>query len=317
MSRSEVLDWIEDGRVAPERQDQVLRAAGITPSPADWRVFLGQLTLWLGTIALATSVIFFFAFNWDDLGRMAKFALVEGAIVAALAACWWTGVDSLAGKAVLVLLSLLTGALLALTGQIYQTGADTYQLFLWWAVLILPWVLVGRFGPLWLLWLGLINLTAFQYFALGYDGHGLLWTLFGVNGAALIAWEAGRRAGISWLQDSWTPRLVAIAAGIMATGLAIWAITEGGDERAGPLPAALAYAAWLGALYYWFRHVRLDAFMLAGGLLSLIITVTVFLSDQMLDNGGAGAFLFIGLSVIGMSAGGAIWLKSVVREQSE
>ena len=40
----------------------------------------------------------------------------------------------MAGKAVLTLLSLLVGALLALTGQIYQTGADTYELFAWWAV---------------------------------------------------------------------------------------------------------------------------------------------------------------------------------------
>src|SRR5690349_17620442 len=118
MSRGEVLDWIESGRVAPGHHGQVLRAAGITPSPADWRTFLTQLTLWLGTIALAAAVIFFFAFNWDDLERYAKFGLVEGLIVAGLAALWWTGVDRLAVKAVLVLLCLLTGALLALTGQV-------------------------------------------------------------------------------------------------------------------------------------------------------------------------------------------------------
>ena len=80
--RSEVLDWFDAGRVVPGREQEALRAAGVTPSPAEWRAFLGQLTLWLGTIALAAAVIFFFAFNWDDLGRFAKFGLVEAAILA-------------------------------------------------------------------------------------------------------------------------------------------------------------------------------------------------------------------------------------------
>jgi hypothetical protein len=35
-----------------------------------------------------------------------------------------------------------------------------------------------------------------------------------------------------------------------------------------------------------------------------------------MPGGGSGGLLFIGLVVIGMSAGGAIWLKSVGREQS-
>ena len=55
--------------------------------------------------------------------------------------------------------------------------------------------------------------------------------------------------------------------------------------------------------------------MLAGGVLSLIVAVAAFLSYHMLDS-GSGAFLLIGLVVIGMSAGGAIWLKSVAREQA-
>jgi uncharacterized membrane protein len=286
------------------------------PDPADWRAFLEQLTLWLGTIALAAAVIFFFAFNWDDLGRFAKFGLVEAAIVAGLLVCWWTDLDGMAGKATLLLLSLLTGALLALAGQTYQTGADTFELFAWWAILILPWVLVSRFSWLWLVWLGLLNIAAFLYFVRGDGPEPLMWTLFGVNSLALILWEAGHRAGLAWLQDSWPPRLVAIASGTMATALAIWAII-GADDRSGPAAlAALAYVAWIGALYTWYRRVRTDLFMLAGGVLSLIVAVTALLSQHLLDDGSSVAFLIIGLVVIGLSAGGAIWLKSVAREPS-
>lgn len=305
--RAEVFDWLESGQVVPGAEQEVLRAADIVPSRSEWRGFLARLALWLGTLALASAIIFFFAFNWDALGRFAKFGLLEAAILAGLLALWWTGLDSTAGKAVLTLLSLLVGALLALTGQVYQTGADTYELFAWWAVLILPWVLVGRFSPLWLLWLALVDLAVWLYFSLGYDGESLMWALLVLNGAALAAWEAGHRAGLSWLRDDWPPRLVAVVAGSSATGLAVWSIMDNG-------PGVLAFLAWIGAVYYWYRHVRPDLFMLAGGVLGLIVVVVAFMTRYMIDEGGA-AFLLIGLVVIGLSGGGAMWLKSVAREQ--
>lgn len=314
MSRvqGDVLDWFTARRVAPGREVGVLRGAAIIPAPAQWRAFLGQLALWLGTVALAAAVIFFFAFNWDDLGRLAKIGLVEAAILTALLASWRLDLDGMTGKAVLTLMSLLVGALLALAGQIYQTGADTFELFAYWAVLILPWVLVGRFVPLWLIWLGLLNLALWLYFSLGMSGEAILWALFMLNGLALILWEAARRVGLSWLHESWPARLVAIVSAATATGLIIWAIAD----RKGhfTLLATLAYLAWLAGFYVWYRSVRPDLFMLAAGLLSLIVAVAAFLSRHMLDSGG-GAFLFIGLIVIGMSAAGAIWLKSVAQEQ--
>ena len=46
--------------------------------------------------------------------------------------------------------SLFTGALLALVGQTYQTGADTYELFALWAFAITAWVAVARLPALWL-----------------------------------------------------------------------------------------------------------------------------------------------------------------------
>ena len=312
--RSEVLDWFDAGRIARGREGEVLRAAGMIPAPAEWRGFLGHLTLWLGALALAAAVIFFFAFNWDELGRFAKFGLVEAAILAGLLVCWRADIDSLAGKACLLLLSLLTGALLALTGQVYQTGADSFELFAWWAILILPWVLVSRFAPLWLFWLALVDLCAILWFGDGPEGEPLMWTLFGLNGSALMLWEAAHRLGAAWLRDEWPPRLVAIASGVMATILAISAITDSAGDPRQRLLAASAYLLWVGAFYFWYRRIRPDLFMLAGGVLSLIVAIVALLSKHLLGEGSAG-FLLIGLTVIALSAGGAIWLKSVAREQ--
>jgi uncharacterized membrane protein len=303
--RGEVLDWLQAGLVPPGREQSALRAAGLVPDRAQWRAFLGQLTLWLGTLALAAAVIFFFAFNWDSLGRLAKLGLVEAALVAALLASWRFDLGSMAGKAVLTLTALLLGALLALTGQIYQTGADTWELFAWWAALILPWVIVGRFAPLWLLWLALLNLAVWLYFSLASSGEAPMWSLLVLDSLAVAAWEAGHRSRIAWLRDSWPPRLASIASGAMATGLALWSIFDGGLGIVG-------WSAWMGLSYFWYRHVRRDLFVLAGGLLSLVVTVAAFLSRFLLD--GAGGFLFIGLAVIAMSAGGAMWLNKLARE---
>jgi uncharacterized membrane protein len=306
--RGEVLDWLQAGHVPPGLEQSALRAAGLVPDSAGWRAFLGRFTLWLGTLALAAAVVFFFAFNWDSLGRLAKLGLVEAAIVAALLACWRIDLDAMAGKAVLTLLALLVGALLALVGQIYQTGADTWELFGWWAALILPWAIAGRFAPLWLLWLALLNLTTWLYFSLWSSGEALLWTLLVLDSLAVAAWEAGHRRGTPWLRDTWAPRLAAIASGAMATALAISSIFGDG-------PGIVGWLAWMGIAFYWYRYVRLDLFVLAGGVLSFVVTVAAFLSESML--GGGGGFLFIGLAVIGMSAGGAIWLNRLAREASE
>ena len=47
--------------------------------------------------------------------------------------------------------AVAVGALLAVFGQTYQTGADPFELFLTWALLIVPWTLAARFEPLYLL----------------------------------------------------------------------------------------------------------------------------------------------------------------------
>ena len=79
-ARKQIVDWAEQGRVAPNAIAGALALAGVTPDAARWRRFVDALFLWLGSLLLAAGVIFFFAYNWDALGRFAKFGLVEGLI---------------------------------------------------------------------------------------------------------------------------------------------------------------------------------------------------------------------------------------------
>jgi uncharacterized membrane protein len=318
--RAEILDWAEQGRIAPGKLRAALEAAGALPSAADWRRFLDRLLLWMGAVMLACSAIFFFAFNWAEMGRLAKIGLVEAALVGALVLLWKLGLERAAGKATLLAAALLAGGLFALVGQIYQTGADPWELFAVWAAAILPWTLAGRLPALWVLWLALLNLAGALYyqtfgvlFGMLFAPERLMWMLFALNTAALVAWEVCAAVGVAWLRERWSVRVVATASGVLITWLALVDIFDWQKSSHWGLPLWLA---WMSAAYAAYRHRLKDVYVLAGGVLSAIIVITSFLVKQM-HMREAGAYLFIGLVIIGLSAAGGWWLKTVVNEHEK
>lgn len=319
-NRKHILEWAEQGRIHADVLPAALRLAGVTPSPEDWRRFADGLALWLGVIFLGAGVIFFLAYNWDALARFAKFGMVEVPILAAIFACFRLRLEQLSGQAALLGATLLMGALLALVGQVYQTGADTYELFAVWALAVLPWVAVGRFGALWLAWIGLLHLAVVFYyqvfgglFGLIFNMEKLLWVLFILDSAALCVWELAARR-VAWLRERWPVRFLATASGALITLLVLWAIFDFNSRGA---TALLAYVAWLAAVYLVYRRWVRDVFVLAGGALSAIVVVSVFLSKHLLEGNGASGYLFIGLVVIAMSAASAFWLRRVAMEDAQ
>jgi uncharacterized membrane protein len=319
-ARQDILDWSEEGRIAPQDLRRALEIGGVLPDRDRWRGFLERLLLWLGSVMVAASAVFFLAYNWQDLGRYAKFALAEGLVLAALAVVWWRGLERPSGKAALVAAAIFVGALLALIGQTYQTGADTFELFTAWAIAILPWTLLGRLPALWVLWLAIANLAVVLYFQAFHGVFGILfgperqlWLLLGLNTLALAVWEGAARSGLAWLRERWAVRLIATASGTCVTALAVMDIFDG-HGYGWALPAFLS---WLGAAYAVYRRRIKDLFVLAGGVLSVVVVVAAFLGKQMLGTRAeAGAFLFIGLVVIGLSAAGGYWLKNVANEET-
>lgn len=317
-NRSDILDWSDQGRIPNDKLREALDLADVLPRANDWRRFLDRMLLFMGVVLLAAGVIFFFAFNWQGLGRFAKFALAEVPIVAALAVVWRLGVDSVAGKATLLFVSLLAGALLALVGQTYQTGADTFELFVAWAAVILPWALVARFPSLWILWLALVNVAASLYFmtfrnswSVIFTPDKLMWLLFALNTAALVIWECLATAGLKWLRERWSVRIVATASGGLIAALAFEDIV---DWRYTNHWGAPLWLAWIVAAYFAYRHWIRDVYVLAVGVLSVIVIVATFIANGI-GNADAGVFLLVGLLVIGLSAAGGYWLKRVAMEE--
>ena len=325
-ARRAILRWSAEGRLPAERLDDALRIAGVTPAGAQWRAFVERTLAWLAAAALAASLLFFVAANWQALGRFGKFALVEGALVAALAVTWWRGLDSLVGRAALFAAALATGVLLALVGQVYQTGADTFELFVAWAAAIAVWVAVSRQPALWLLWIAIVDVAIVLWFRVEAErGLGLvellfvprpaLWGVFALDAVALASWEwlAGTRGG--WLAVRWAPRVLAAAAGAVITLLVAHDVLlrDRGDLAWSWAP----YALWIGGLWWAYRVRTRELFMLAGMVASLIAVAAVAIGRPALDSGDAGGFLVLGLLLVACGGAGAWWLRRVAAEAGD
>lgn len=318
--RDEIVGWIRWGSIPGARYDDALRVAGVIPSPAEWRVFMKRVLMLLGAAMLAAGAVYFIAANWQALGRHAKFALVEAALVIAVGASLWRGIDSLAGRAALFVAAVLMGVLLALVGQVYQTGADTFELFAAWAVAIVVWVAVARQGALWLLLLAIVNLAIVLYFKSRFGrGFGVdtilfgseagLWYAFALDAIALVVWEWQGALRGGWLAARSAPRAIAVVAGGIVTWLLAWHLAA--RDFGGFGPTWLAYAAWIAAMYWAYRVRTRDLFMLSGTVLSLVVIVTFALGRPVLKDGGAFGFLLIGIILIVCGAAGGYWLRQV------
>jgi uncharacterized membrane protein len=317
--RNDVLDWMRQGRLQPQALLQAADLAELEPGKLAWRQFLDAFCLWLGALFLALALIFFFAYNWQEMGRYAKFGLVELLIAGAGALVWRLGLDSLAGKAALLFAGLMAGALLALVGQTYQTGADTFELFAAWAVALLPLALVGRMGAMWVIWLALVNVAATLYYQVFgrlswafFDLEKLLWVLFGINVLALLVWEWFAARGLAWMRQRWTARIFAVASGSMLTSIVLYTIF---DDHGSRMAAPLAYLAWMLATCLYYQQRCTDIFVLAGNVLSFVVVVDAFLGRVLIMHGGDGSFLVIGSITIGLSAGGGLWLKNLAEKE--
>ncbi len=335
-SYSNLQESAEQLHLSAGAYHRALVLAGLTPERDDWLGYIDRFLLIAGAILVVAGITAFFAWNWSDLGHISKFAIIQSGILLAVLAAWRLGLDSPGGRVALAAAAFLVGTLLAVFGQVYQTGADPYGLFLAWAALILPWGVIGRQAGVWLVWQVLLNLTVIMYYTQVLnppDGWWqlaqllgpLVWLgttvtdstlatyLFVLNTASLAAWEFGARRGTPWMQGTLFPRLVALAALlIVLIPTVIIILAAGLDEETGlnvisPLSLMFAVAA---ALYY-YRHRRRDLFILTCSLFALIMVATSLFINAMPGEGGA--LLILAVLVIVQVAAAAWWLRRVAQ----
>jgi len=309
-NRNQILSFIENKNIKKNNIKEALEQTEVIPTSKSWYIFIDQIALWFGALSLAFAIMFLMAYNWNEFQKIGRFALVEGLLVLSVGFYLYLDIEKLSSKVSLMVSTILVGVLLALVGQTYQTGADTWQLFFYWAILILPWVFIGRFSALWMVWIFLINLSLSLYIGIFNSEISIWWGLFIFNTLALVLWEFFSYK-FEWLKNSWAIRLLGFISGNAVTWLAV-AFIWGNSN---PL-AILSWIGWLGVIYLLYRQNRIELFMVSMGCLSFSTVVVSFLihiiSWRYL---GVGTFLFVGISIVGLGIMSHSWLKMIQKEK--
>ncbi len=316
--RQQLFHWQQHGYIDDSNIYKALDLTGSNPTGQQWHFFIGQMLLWLGLIAIALGTIFFFAYNWASLSSLQKFALIQGLLVVATFFYTQTEPQSVTSTAILFFLALLIGALFALFGQTYQTGKDPWQLFLIWTLFITPLALTSKSSSLWLLWLGLANLTLFLFLETRHGFFGILFRnertllLYAfLNLLPAIAFELLYTKKL--LADRIASQVALIATMAAFTWVSIYSVFEifGTSNKGLDL---IVYLMWMAGVYYFYRVKTIDVLILSSWLVSGIVFILALVARGIGNNFYEGAFLLMAFLLIALSTVGVKWLLKLLKQ---
>lgn len=308
LTRGELEQLAAVGLIRVERRPAVFAAYR---ESIDWKAWAALWSATLGAIFLLAGVIFFFAWNWKELSPSVRFAVLGGSVVLGTAGALIAGIRSRIGQWLLVAASVFTGVLVAVYGQVYQTGADAFEVFALWAGLIFGWVLVGRFAPLWLLWLVVLQ-TALATWAgqvlvpagaAGWPAMNLVLGLLLLGCLGLREWlEAGER--FDWLRGEWI-RVVLVAGAVVWLTAVPWGMIF--ESRWGVKDhlsvRVIGLLIWVVAVTggaFFFTRIRPSLTSVGICVLSAAVILVSWLGEAIVENDAdsAGTWLVFGILVI-------------------
>ncbi len=258
----------------------------------DWRKLLEYLLLGAGASFLLSGIFFFFAYNWAALSSLYKIGTALVCFLLASLTGLLAPLPRLGRWVSHTAAVALIGAVLAVLGQVYQTGANAFDLFLMWTFLSLPWVAAIPFAPLWLILVSLVNVSFITYtqqvgIELTFLVTGML--LFGFNLLLwLLLWSLHRsRSGFDWLLQ-----LVAFWTVIVAT-VNVSAGAYDDHPRQLLLTVLFALLGYTGWVLFALRQRSIYYLALVGG--GTLVTAT-FLLLRWADF--LNSFLLAGLIIL-------------------
>ena len=294
-------------------------------NPRDqWHLWVSHLLLAVGSALVLSGVVYFFAFNWDLIPTVAKFASIQVGVAAAMAAACCYGLARIGGQTLMLGASVLVGVFLAVFGQIYQTGADAYALFLTWSLLILGFSVISNFAPQWILWLAVTNLALELWWVQAANPtRGMEFFIYGylvlLNGAALALREWGALRGLDWIAPRWTRVLLALVtlAVLMIPALFLVEGITGNTPSVSILVTGTIGLTGHVALFMVYRRALRDMVALAAttlsGCLIAVWAVNCVLDDALVGESGA-ALLTLGVATLLIFAAAVMYLRAVAKE---
>ncbi len=313
-----IYSWIKSGLIDSKSVQDSLELVGERPGSVSWFNFIKQTLVLLALLSLAVGVVFFFAYNWNDMGRQLKFLILQVLLVGTFLLYFFKPLSAWVGQAVLMAGVLVLGALLALFGQTYQTGADPWQLFATWAMLISPLVLFSRSEGLWVFFALLLNTALGLYiqvhgslFGMLFNGHYWLWVFLLLNASLLILLENISGDSIKSLNkiklnNRWAAQVLALSVFYILAVMGMEAIFGGNHELGLNL---LLFILGMAGSFAYYRYVEKDLLLLTAWALSMIFFILGLLANTVFEGFDAGGLLLMAISLIGMSTWAVAWLK--------
>ena len=313
LKRSELDGLAEFHSLTPTKVETLLELANARPSRAEGLRFLGLCLRIAGILSLAAGLVFFVAANWARIEVFGRFAIVELVLTACAVVAFLKPPPSFAGRGSIFLAFIATGALLALFGQTYQTGADIYELFLTWALLGLPLAVAAQWSVASVAWVLVLN-VALMLFCGWHPTGGLLWAMFGgahfqpahmVIGAAwlnLALWFAFEYWQVNAVPD-WVRRFMLSCSFAFVTWAGLLVIADWDyrvqETQSDPLTSLAITLAMVATTVYALRR-RTDIYPLAVVMGTFIILSLVWLGQRK-GFQDEGMFLMLALWLIGTS----------------
>lgn len=263
-----------------------------------WNRFLSIFLLAAGIGFTVAGIIFFFAYNWDELPKFAKLGIVQILLISSVLFTLFTKWRLLTKQIFLTGATFLIGTLFAVFGQIYQTGADAYDLFLGWTLFTLLWAIAIRFAPLWLIFIGLLCTTIWLYTVQIIPGK--LWEVAMLTNA--VTWICAlATVTAEWMKlkdrlgkhNEWFAQLLLLATVVHAGYLMIEAISIQNAIISIPLISTLLIFS-TGVCYGWKRKNLFSLSIIPFTV--LMILLSLFINHVHLEN--SSMFLFSGIIVI-------------------
>lgn len=288
-----------------ETEVAVVRSGPLRPDERQTQHFLDRLLLLGGLLCASSAVVFFFAYNWDVMGRLQKIGLAQILVCVPMLALLKYPLQHRVAQSGLLASGLLLGPLLALIGQIYQTGADNFELFLLWAVMLLPWLLLARSRWLGILFMLLLNLAILLAL---YTFPQVSWdvrfaAMLGLN---LLLWMPVAR--MAWVTRA---RFWRVTNALMVAWLLVvstcWAVAAMWDVSMMPVLGSVVWLAALllfATLYYWRSRQRP---LLLLCILSVCVWGMALVAQLSADT--YVLFLLQGIFVLAMTFAARSWLQ--------
>jgi uncharacterized membrane protein len=271
---------------------------------------------------LAFGVVFFFAFNWNEMSRMYKFMTLQLLLLVIFVSYFFKSKSFWLSQALLLAAVIVLGALLALFGQTYQTGADPWQLFATWAMLISPLVVFSRSEVLWVVWAVLTNTALSLYLSINHSllgwvllSHHWPWLFLLVNSMLLVLleWLSIQSNTVSnkvfrqvKLNQRWAAQVLGLYVLFILAVIgmdAVWGLSGRRGIN------ALLFVLMMAFTFMYYRYKVKDLLLLTAWALSLIVFVLALLANSVFRGFDAGGLLLMAICLIGMTTFAVKWIK--------